>query len=48
MNRAELEYLHNQIRTLEQQLREQKAPGSITARAHGALLSVEWLLKQLI
>lgn len=47
MNRSELEYLHNQIRQLEQQLTDVKAPGSITARAHAALLSVEWLLKHI-
>lgn len=46
MNRADLEYLHNQLRLLEAQLREQQAPGAITARADGALLAVEWLIKK--
>ena len=46
MNRAELEYMHNQLRTLEQQLKNTGAPGAITARAHSALLAVEWLIKK--
>ena len=45
MNQADLEYLHNQLRLLEQQLVAAKAPGAITTRAHDASLAVEWLLK---
>jgi hypothetical protein len=45
MTQADLEYLHNQLRLLEQQLMAAKAPGTITARAHDALLAVEWVLK---
>jgi hypothetical protein len=45
MNQADLEYLHNQIRDLENKLWQTQAPGAITARAHDALLAVEWLLK---
>jgi hypothetical protein len=46
MNQADLEYLHNQLRLLEQQLMAAKAPGTIIARAYDALLAVEWLIKK--
>jgi len=46
MNRQDLEYLHNQLYKLSDRLRQEQAPGAITARADGALLAVEWLLKK--
>lgn len=46
MNRADLEYLHNQLNTLARELVKHQAPGAVTARAESALLAVDWLIKK--
>lgn len=46
MKLTELHELYDQMKQLEQHLRHVKAPGSMTHRAHSALLAISWAIDQ--